>query len=76
MLWAFCKGLKFWSSDLRLGIISLMYTTHMPISKYNKYFTTSQRASIGCKSLLMFQFVIVIPGSVIHLFHVLAIQLF
>ena len=35
--------LKFRSSDKHLGIISLMYITHtcMPISKYNKYFTTS-----------------------------------
>ena len=33
MLWAFCKGLKFRSSDKYLGIISFMYITHMPISK-------------------------------------------
>ena len=45
--WAFCKGLKFRSSDKCLGIISLKYFTHMPVSKYKyKYFTTSLRASI------------------------------
>ena len=41
MLWAFYKGLKFQSSDKNLGIISLMYSKHMSISKYNKYFTFS-----------------------------------